>query len=40
MNTTDRAAVHLGKDYDMNFILGKQQDSFSGKQKSWLHELD
>ena len=34
MNTTLRAAVHLGKDYDMNLrfvknYLWKQQDSFS-----------
>ena len=35
MNTILRAAVHLGKDYDMNlrFVknsLEKQRDSFSG----------
>ena len=37
MNTTLRAAVHLGKDYDMNSRFCKelsQQESFSEKQKS------
>ena len=32
MNITLRAAVRLGKD---RIISGKQQDSFSGKRKSW-----
>ena len=42
MNTTLRAAVHLGKDCDTNLrfvknwiIFGKQRDSSSWKQKSW-----
>ena len=40
MNTTLRAAVHLGKDYDANLRyvknhLWKTAGQLSGKQKSW-----